>query len=83
MGNSTEVRVLVILVPGAPEERTNARGTFNYAIRQVQSFYHGPVDIGLKTDDMRSEGFRMLGIFLETWGRQLCCIFQGMETNSH
>ena len=59
------MRVDVILVPGAPEEGPNAAGAFNGAVGEVEGNDHRAVYFGTKTDNMRSEGFGVLGILLK------------------
>ena len=74
------MRILVVLVVGAPEEGTNTASTFDCAIRQVQCYNHLPVDFGLEADNMGCEGFGMLCILLETIsGSVLLC---SIETHS-
>lgn len=62
----TEMRILIILVVSAPEERANAACAFDCAVWKVHGYDHGLVDFRLETDDMRSKRFGVLRILLET-----------------
>lgn len=62
----TQVRVFFILVPSGPEEWTDDTCAFDAAVWEVHGCDHGLVDFRAETDDMRGEGFGVLGILLET-----------------
>lgn len=62
----TQMGILFLLIPSAPEKWSNSTCTLNCSVRQVHSNNHRLIGFGLEADDMWSEGFGMLGILLQT-----------------
>lgn len=59
--------ILLILIPGCPEERAYYTGTFYCSIGEVPGNYHRFVGFWFQADDMWCEGLWMLSILLEAW----------------
>ena len=77
------MRVLVVLVIGAPKERPYTTCTLDGAVWEVHRYHHLLVDFGFKAYDMWGESFGMLRILLETVNRQPCSAPKFLRAHSH
>ncbi len=63
--------VCLILIPSSPEKRPNNTCALDCSVWQVQRNYHRFVDFGPETDNVRCEGFGVLGLLLKSRNDQL------------
>ena len=72
------MRILFILIPSAPEERSHAAVAFDGSVGEVQGHDHGFVDFGPQGDVVGGEGIGLFGILLQA-GRGLLVVVPRAE----